>query len=155
MRTRTQHPVIRKAGTPFTSGIGQEDGRVMSDSFGQLGRPVFTTPEPITVDPPPPAPAPLAVAFSDVTFLHWCYEPDEVRPLLLPGTDPDSCDGSAYVGLVAFRIAPPASSSSSMSAPTASTSAVGVGSCSSRWRQTGCRGCWPLEPLICRTGGRG
>jgi hypothetical protein len=71
MCTRTQHPVIRKAGTPFTSGIGQEDGRVMSDSFGQLGRPVFTTPEPITVDPPPGhAPAPLAVAFSDVTFLH-------------------------------------------------------------------------------------
>jgi uncharacterized protein len=77
----------------------------MSDSFGQLGRPVFTTPEPITVDPPPePAPAPLAVAFSDVTFLHWRYEPDEVRPLLLPGTEPDSFDGSAYVGLVGFRM---------------------------------------------------
>ena len=30
--------------------------------------------------------APLAVAFSDVTFLHWRYEPDQVRPLLIPDT---------------------------------------------------------------------
>ena len=61
--------------------------------------------EPITAEPPPGRVlAPLAVAFSDVTFLHWRYEPDQVRPLLIPGTEPDSFDGSAYVGLVAFRM---------------------------------------------------
>ena len=42
--------------------------------------------EPITADPPPGRVlAPLAVAFSDVTFLHWRYELDQVRPLLIPG----------------------------------------------------------------------
>ena len=48
--------------------------------------------------------APLGVAFGDVAFLHWGYEPEVVRPLLLPGTEPDSLDGVAYVGLVAFRM---------------------------------------------------
>jgi uncharacterized protein YqjF (DUF2071 family) len=49
------------------------------------------TPEPITADPPLGRElAPLAVAFSDVTFLHWRYEPDEVRAPLIPGTEPDS-----------------------------------------------------------------
>jgi uncharacterized protein YqjF (DUF2071 family) len=61
--------------------------------------------EPVTADPPPgPALAPLAVAFGDVAFLHWGYEPEVVRPLLLPGTEPDTFDGVAYVGLVAFRM---------------------------------------------------
>jgi uncharacterized protein len=61
--------------------------------------------EPVTEDPPAgPALAPLAVAFGDVAFLHWDYEPEVVRPLLLPGTEPDTFDGVAYVGLVAFRM---------------------------------------------------
>ena len=44
------------------------------------------------------------MALSDVTFLHWRYEPEVVRPLLPPRTEPDHFDGAAYVGLVALRI---------------------------------------------------
>jgi uncharacterized protein YqjF (DUF2071 family) len=70
----------------------------MGEGFEQLSRPV-------TADPPPgPAAAPLPVAFGDVAFLHWRYPPEVVRPLLVPGTDPDIWKGSAYVGLVAFRM---------------------------------------------------
>ncbi len=64
----------------------------------------MVTPEPVTAEPlPRPAVAPLGVAFTDVAFLHWPCDPAEVRPLLLPGTEPDTFDGAAYVGLVAFR----------------------------------------------------
>jgi uncharacterized protein YqjF (DUF2071 family) len=71
----------------------------------QADRPGSAGPEPITADPPPRAAvAPLAVALSDVTFLHWRYEPAVLRPLMPSGTRPDSFDGAAYVGLVAFRM---------------------------------------------------
>jgi len=63
------------------------------------------TAEPITAEPPDRLRlAPLGVAFSDVTFLHWAYDPDKVRPLLPPGTRPDVFDGAAHVGIVAFRM---------------------------------------------------
>ena len=77
----------------------------MTDSCEQPDRPGRAAPEPITVDPPPaPAVAPLPVTLSDVTFLHWRYEPEVVRPLLPPDTHPDRFDGAAYVGLVALRM---------------------------------------------------
>jgi uncharacterized protein YqjF (DUF2071 family) len=66
---------------------------------------VSVEPEPVTCDPPPaPTPAPLGVALSDVVFIHWRYDPGEVGPLLPPGTEPDTLDGTAYVGLVGFRM---------------------------------------------------
>jgi uncharacterized protein YqjF (DUF2071 family) len=78
---------------------------VVGDSFEHGQRKDVATPEPVTTSPPPgPRVAPLAVAFADVAFLHWRYEPDEVRPLLPPATAPDSIDSAAYVGLVAFRM---------------------------------------------------
>ncbi|RCW38449.1 hypothetical protein DFQ14_12316 [Halopolyspora algeriensis] len=62
-------------------------------------------PESITADPPPqPWPAPLGVALADVAFLHWPVEPAQVRPLLPPGTEPDTYGGDTHVGLVAFRM---------------------------------------------------
>jgi uncharacterized protein len=61
--------------------------------------------EPVTANsPPPPAVRPLGAALSDVAFLHWVYDPAQVRPLLPPGTEPDTVDGVAYIGLVAFRM---------------------------------------------------
>ena len=63
------------------------------------------TSELVTTSPPPgPRVAPLAVAFADVAFLHWRYEPDEVRSLLPRATALDCFDSAAYVGLVAFRM---------------------------------------------------
>ena len=41
---------------------------------------------------------------TDVTFVHWPYDPSEVAGLLPAGTTPDVHDGAAYVGLVAFRM---------------------------------------------------
>jgi uncharacterized protein YqjF (DUF2071 family) len=39
-----------------------------------------------------------------LTFLHWSYEPSEVRRLLPPGLELDTLDGAAWVGLVPFEI---------------------------------------------------
>ena len=62
-------------------------------------------PESITAEPPSlPWPAPLGIALTDVTFLHWPVERAQVSPLLPPGTEPDTFDGTTYVGLVAFRM---------------------------------------------------
>ncbi|WMX48298.1 YqjF family protein [Streptomyces roseicoloratus] len=62
-------------------------------------------PEPVSVDPPHgPAVTLLTQSWLDVTFLHWAVDPAEVAPLLPPGTVPDTFDGAAHVGLVAFRM---------------------------------------------------
>lgn len=62
-------------------------------------------PEPVTASPPRgPAVAPLGVALSDVVFLNWRYAPEQIHPLVPPGTTADTFDGAAYVGLVGFRI---------------------------------------------------
>ena len=80
-------------------------GGVMDHRSDQRVGPGSTMPGPIAVDSPPGRlVAPLGMALSDVAFLHWRYDPDVVRPLLFPGIEPDIVDGSAYVGLVAFRM---------------------------------------------------
>lgn len=43
--------------------------------------------------------------WSDVAFLHWRVDADAVRPLVHPALEIDTFDGSAWVGLVPFRIA--------------------------------------------------
>ena len=40
--------------------------------------------------------------WDELTFLHWRFEPDEVQRLLPHGLEVDTCDGSAWVGLVPF-----------------------------------------------------
>lgn len=44
-----------------------------------------------------------------ITFVHWRYDAGALRPLVPHGLEPEVCDGSAWVGLVLFRmrIAPP------------------------------------------------
>ncbi|GAB4586183.1 YqjF family protein [Nocardia sp. IFM 10818] len=62
-------------------------------------------PEPITADAPGPIPRPLLTqSWLDLAFLHWVADPDDVAPLLPPGTVPDTLNGSTYIGLVAFRM---------------------------------------------------
>jgi len=63
------------------------------------------TPEPI---PGGPVHA-VSRAFSpqvwgDVTFLHWPYPPEVVRPLLPPATELDLCNGVCWVSVVGLRM---------------------------------------------------
>jgi uncharacterized protein YqjF (DUF2071 family) len=39
-----------------------------------------------------------------LTFLHWAYDPDRIRPLIPAGLDLDTFDGAAWIGLVPFEI---------------------------------------------------
>ncbi|MGI8415981.1 MAG: YqjF family protein [Nakamurella sp.] len=40
----------------------------------------------------------------DICFVHWRVDPSLVAPRLPSGTRPDICDGSAWVGLIPFRM---------------------------------------------------
>jgi uncharacterized protein len=51
-----------------------------------------------------PGRAVIAQRWSGACFLHWRVEPDAVAPMLPRGTSPDVFDGSAWVGLVPFRL---------------------------------------------------
>lgn len=63
------------------------------------------TPAPVTPDAPQPVRFPLLTQqWLDLTFLHWAVEPDAVARLLPRGTVPDTHEGLAYVGLIAFRM---------------------------------------------------
>jgi uncharacterized protein YqjF (DUF2071 family) len=46
----------------------------------------------------------MSQEWRDLTFLHWRVAPDDVAPLLPPGTRPDVHDGSTWVGLIPFRM---------------------------------------------------
>ena len=39
-----------------------------------------------------------------LTFLHWPYEPDVIRPLIPKQLTLDTFDGAAWIGLVPFLI---------------------------------------------------
>jgi len=39
-----------------------------------------------------------------LTFLHWPYPPDLIRPLIPPALQLDNFDGAAWIGLVPFEI---------------------------------------------------
>ena len=40
--------------------------------------------------------------WQSMTFLHWSYDPEVVRPLLAPGLEVDTYGGRAWVGLTPF-----------------------------------------------------
>ncbi|GAA2675884.1 DUF2071 domain-containing protein [Streptomyces aculeolatus] len=62
-------------------------------------------PAPVTPDAPHAVRSPLLTQqWLDLTFVHWAVEPDAVARLLPPGTAPDTHEGAAYVGLIAFRM---------------------------------------------------
>jgi uncharacterized protein len=42
--------------------------------------------------------------WEETTFLHWPYDPEEVRRHLPMGFEPDTFDGAAWVALVPFRM---------------------------------------------------
>jgi uncharacterized protein YqjF (DUF2071 family) len=62
-------------------------------------------PEPVTSRAPPLTGRQIMhQRWEDVCFLHWRVEPERVAPLLPPGIRPDVFDGSAWVGLIPFRM---------------------------------------------------
>jgi uncharacterized protein YqjF (DUF2071 family) len=50
----------------------------------------------------PVAHAAMVHWWDELTFLHWRYPAQEVQRLLPPGLEVETCDGSAWVGLVPF-----------------------------------------------------
>lgn len=61
--------------------------------------------EPVTPDPPGTIDRPLLTqSWLDVTMVHWAADPADVARLLPAGTRPDTLDGAAHVGLIAFRM---------------------------------------------------
>ena len=42
--------------------------------------------------------------WSELSFLHWAFPPDAIRPLLPPGLELDTFEGEAYIGLVPFTM---------------------------------------------------
>ena len=53
---------------------------------------------------PPPAHTVMRQAWTEVTYLHWPYDPAVVRPLLPPGAEPDTFGGVTWIGLIAFAM---------------------------------------------------
>ncbi|HEV2088878.1 MAG TPA: DUF2071 domain-containing protein [Cryptosporangiaceae bacterium] len=59
------------------------------------------------MDAPPPPEIPRPVMYQHwlhMTFLHWRYPAEVVQPLLPAGLTVQTCDGSAWVGLLPFLI---------------------------------------------------
>jgi uncharacterized protein YqjF (DUF2071 family) len=42
--------------------------------------------------------------WQDLSYIHWRYEPEEVKALLPPGVEVDTFDGFAWVGLIPFSM---------------------------------------------------
>jgi hypothetical protein len=56
-------------------------------------------------EPPPlPGPAVQVHRWEHLSFLHWPYAPEVVQRLLPPGLRVDTHQGSAWVGLIPFRL---------------------------------------------------
>jgi uncharacterized protein YqjF (DUF2071 family) len=54
---------------------------------------------PVTVDHPT-----MLQRWTDLSFVHWAYDPEAVRPLVPANLEIDTFDGAAWVGLIPFRL---------------------------------------------------
>ena len=54
--------------------------------------------------PLPSRPWVVAMRWDDLLFLHWPVVPDLIRPLIPRGLELDTFDGSAWIGVVPFRM---------------------------------------------------
>lgn len=61
-------------------------------------------PDPWPSAPPLPAPIIMDQRWTDAVFLHWRIPEAAAVPFMPPGVVPDSFDGSAWVGLIGFRM---------------------------------------------------
>ena len=46
----------------------------------------------------------MAMRWHDLLFLHWPVRPEVIRPLIPPDLELDTFDGSAWIGVVPFRM---------------------------------------------------
>ncbi len=61
--------------------------------------------EPVsTTAPPLRGPVIMNQDWRDLSFIHWAVPPGRVRHLMPPGVEPDTFEGSTYVGLIPFRM---------------------------------------------------
>jgi uncharacterized protein YqjF (DUF2071 family) len=61
--------------------------------------------ETITAEPPARVVRPTMLQrWSDLSFVHWAYDPAAVRALLPSRLEVDTFDGAAWVGLIPFRL---------------------------------------------------
>lgn len=61
--------------------------------------------EPIVTTCPRPITRPVMLqSWNELTSLHWRYDPEVVQRLLPEGLTVDTCDGSAWVGLIPFHM---------------------------------------------------
>ena len=59
----------------------------------------------VTPDAPiPPWPRILPQRWLNLSFLHWAVEPAGIAKLYPPGTEPDTFEGSSFVGVVPFQM---------------------------------------------------
>ena len=54
--------------------------------------------------PLPSEPWVMAMRWHDLLFLHWPVRPEVIRPLIPPDLELDTFDGSAWIGVVPFRL---------------------------------------------------
>ncbi|HXA57362.1 MAG TPA: DUF2071 domain-containing protein [Candidatus Acidoferrum sp.] len=54
--------------------------------------------------PVPPVPHAMTQKWHDLLFMHWRVRADGLRSLIPSGLEIDTCDGSAWVGVVPFRM---------------------------------------------------
>src|SRR5512145_2472407 len=45
----------------------------------------------------------MTMRWHDLLFLHWPLAPDVIRPMIPQGLELDTFEGSAWIGIVAFR----------------------------------------------------
>lgn len=60
--------------------------------------------QPITPFAPKPVRPVMPQIWRRLTFLHWRYAPELIRPLIPKGLELDTFDGSAWIGLVPFAV---------------------------------------------------
>jgi uncharacterized protein YqjF (DUF2071 family) len=61
--------------------------------------------EPVTPEAPIlPRPRILRQTWRDLSFLHWAVDPASIAHLYPPGTEPDTFEGSSFVGVVPFQM---------------------------------------------------
>ena len=75
------------------------------NTFDFLMQGLMTAAEPITIACPRPVAHPVMLqGWHDLTSIHWRYDPAVVQRLLPDDLIVDTCDGSAWVGLIPFHM---------------------------------------------------